>query len=126
MSKGLSPKLPLQKDPIDGYALNKNYIEMTIQNIKMLILTAPGERIMQPEFGVGLRNYLFLNDSPQLRSDIRAKIKEQVAKFMPFIEVQQTLIDEIENQPNSISLKMSFRIIPLDINSYVEINTSVN
>ncbi len=126
MSKGLSPKLPLQKDPIDGYALNKNYVSMTTQNIKMLILTAPGERIMQPEFGVGLRNFLFLNDSPKLRNDIRAKINEQVKRFMPFIEVGEILIDEIENNPNSISVKMNFRIIPLDINSYVEINTSVN
>ncbi len=126
MSKGLSPKLPLQKDPIDGYALNKNYVSMTTQNIKMLILTAPGERIMQPEFGVGLRNFLFLNDSSKLRNDIRAKINEQVKRFMPFIEVGEILIDEIENNPNSISVKMNFRIIPLDINSYVEINTSVN
>ena len=81
---------------------------------------------MQPEFGVGLRNFLFLNDSPKLRNDIRAKINEQVKRFMPFIEVGEILIDEIENNPNSISVKMNFRIIPLDINSYVEINTSVN
>ena len=59
MSKGLSPKLPLTKDPQDGYALNKEYVELVQQNLKMILLTAPGERIMEPEFGVGLRNYLF-------------------------------------------------------------------
>ena len=28
MSKGLSPKLPLTKDPQDGYAINKEYVEL--------------------------------------------------------------------------------------------------
>mgnify|MGYP000439218146 FL=1 len=60
---GLSPKLPLTKDPQDGYALNKEYVELVQQNLKMILLTAPGERIMEPEFGVGLRNYLFQNNT---------------------------------------------------------------
>ena len=43
---GLSPKLPLTLDPADGYALNKDLKELSRQNMKMLILTNPGERII--------------------------------------------------------------------------------
>ena len=98
MSKGLSPKLPLSKNPVDGYSLNKTYKEMIIQNLKMLVLTAPGERIMEPSFGVGLRNYLFLNDDPKIRADISSKIDEQVKKYMPFVEVLGIDFNQIENQ----------------------------
>ena len=64
MGVGYSPKLPLQYDSIDGYyKLNKTLHEVMKQNIKMVVLTSPGERMMQPDFGVGLRNYLFEQDS---------------------------------------------------------------
>ena len=60
---GISPKLPLYIDPVDGIALNKTLKQMTRQNLKMIILTSPGERIMYPKFGVGLRRYLFMNNT---------------------------------------------------------------
>ena len=36
---GLSPKLPLQRDQVDGfYSLNKTHVELVKQNFKMLLL----------------------------------------------------------------------------------------
>ena len=58
---GIAPKLPLQLDEVDGYRLTKTIKETVQQNLKMIVLTSPGERIMNPDFGVGLRNYLFRN-----------------------------------------------------------------
>ena len=69
---GISIKLPLSLDPDDGYKLNKTLKEVARQNLKMLVLTAPGERIMIPEFGVGIRNYLFENMSSDVFSMIRS------------------------------------------------------
>ena len=60
MAEGLSVALPLRIDPIDGaYGLNKKVSEVASQNLRMIILTSPGERIMYPEFGVGIRQFLF-------------------------------------------------------------------
>ena len=55
---GIGPKLPLQRDDVYGnYTLISSYAEEIKQNFKNLLLTAPGERMMNPDFGVGLRNY---------------------------------------------------------------------
>ena len=63
MAFGLSPVIPLQKDSVDGfYVLTKTLAENTKQNFKNLLLTTPGERVMIPGFGVGLRNLLFDNN----------------------------------------------------------------
>ena len=62
MSKlqGISPRLPLIYDKTDGpYQLNKTLKETFQQNLRMLILTMPGERIMEPNFGVGMQGFLF-------------------------------------------------------------------
>ena len=53
MAQGLDVALPLYIDSIDGaYGLRKNLEEVVTQNLKMIILTSPGERVMVPKFGV--------------------------------------------------------------------------
>lgn len=130
MSKGLSPKLPLQKDPADGYALNKDYVELVKQNLKMLLLTAPGERIMIPEFGVGLRNYLFENDTTQTRNQVEAKIRNQVKTYMPFVEVSAVNFNSVQDETRTsisvLHIEMEFRIIPLDLFTSLEIEVETN
>lgn len=131
MSNGLSPKLPLTKDPKDGYALNKTYTKMVQQNLKMLILTAPGERMMDPFFGVGLRNYLFSNKVQSTNHQIEAKIREQIAAYMPFVEIveikfSQNENDSLSNTGNNLYVYLSFNIVPLDVSTSLEINTESN
>ena len=56
---GLTPKLPLALGGESGnYQLIQNYKDLIKQNFKNLILTSPGERMMDPHFGVGIRNFL--------------------------------------------------------------------
>ncbi len=85
---GISPKLPLYIDPVDGIALNKTLKQMTRQNLKMIILTSPGERIMYPKFGVGLRRYLFMNNTQRTLSDMSRKIEEQVRTYLPSVRIR--------------------------------------
>lgn len=130
MSYSLSPKLPLVKDPQDGgYEMNKTYVEMIKQNLKMLILTAPGERIMEPFFGVGLRNYLFENNVELTRNKISSSIIEQVNTYMPFVEILNIdIVSDIQSgiSENGIYLNLNFRIVPLDFLASIEINASLN
>jgi phage baseplate assembly protein W len=84
---GISPKLPLYIDPVDGIALNKTLKQMTRQNLKMIILTSPGERIMHPKFGVGLRRYLFMNNTQRTLSDISRRISRQVKTYLPSVSI---------------------------------------
>tara|TARA_Y100001963_G_C6761843_1_gene439893 strand:- start:198 stop:599 length:402 start_codon:yes stop_codon:yes gene_type:complete len=84
---GLSPKLPLSINKIDGYALTKNFKQVAQQNLKMVILTAPGERIMDPNFGVGLRNFLFENASDTTFSLLEERIRAQTKIYVPYITI---------------------------------------
>ena len=72
---GVSPKLPLIVDDLDGhYGLTKTVREAVKQNFKNLILTSPGERVMDSNFGVGLRNFLFENFTIEVGENIRFRI----------------------------------------------------
>ena len=122
MASGISVKLPLSISEDDGaYSLNKTLAESTQQNLKMLVLTAPGERVMDPLFGVGLRNFLFEMNEESTYALIGEKIREQVSKYLPFldlssIDISDPQLAEGNGIGNSISIKIEYRILPLDVN----------
>ena len=97
---GFPPKLPLTLDVDDGYALTKDLKELAKQNFKNLVLTSPGERIMDPEFGVGIRSYLFENNSVQTQGRIDARVRSQVQKYLPYINIESIQFDNIDVNPN--------------------------
>jgi phage baseplate assembly protein W len=124
MASGISPKLPLQLDVNDGYALNKTYTEVVGQNLKMLILTAPGERIMDPDFGVGIRNYLFEMNITPTYEEISTRISRQVNKYMPFLDVRTVILgpDDMQDaNPNLMRVQVEYYIKPLQVFDAVEI-----
>lgn len=93
-----SPALPLTRDKVNGYRLTSTLKEVIKQNFKMLILTNPGERIMNPDFGVGLYGFLFENFGSELEIKITSKIMEQKNKYMPFLEIKQIEFKEGEDE----------------------------
>ena len=91
---GLGPILPLSKDDQRGYyALTPSFKEQIQQNFKNLMLTSPGERAMNSDFGVGLRRFLFEPRS-NLVPKIKQRIMKQVQKYMPYIKIIGISFDE--------------------------------
>ena len=84
---GISVKLPLERDAQDGYAINKTTLEAVKQNLKMVVLTSPGERVMEPTFGVGLKRFLFELANEHTYDNIRTTITSQVGTWLPFIKI---------------------------------------
>jgi phage baseplate assembly protein W len=97
MAEGLSVALPLRIDPIDGaYGLNRTLTQVAAQNLRMVILTSPGERIMFPEFGVGIRRYLFEQNTTSTLGVIRSRIEQQVSTYLPYIRILDLSVDSPE------------------------------
>ena len=117
--QGISPKLPLSYDPIDGpYRLNRTLGETIKQNFKNMVLTMPGERIMIPEFGVGLYGYLFENVSGETLDSLVQKLTEQTQTYMPMVNLQTINFETSDEDPtlsfNEIRVTIKYNILPLD------------
>lgn len=118
MASGLSPKIPLYVDDIDGaYALNKDFQELVKQNVKNVVLTNPGERIMDPDFGVGVRKLLFENSvAPSVyEGKVSARVARQIDRYFPYIELIDINFFEIVNTTNSVKMEIIYHIVPLDL-----------
>tara|TARA_R110002020_G_scaffold59523_1_gene162213 strand:- start:333 stop:734 length:402 start_codon:yes stop_codon:yes gene_type:complete len=106
MAQGLAVKLPLKVDEIDGaYEIHKDLISMAEQNLKMLILTSKGERCMSPNFGVGIRKYLFEQNAPGVIAGLKADILAQTARYLPYISITdlQVYSPALVTDPESIN-----------------------
>lgn len=109
MAIGYSAKLPLQVTDVDGpYSLNKDLPSVVKQNIKMLLFTSPGERVMDANFGVGLRSYLFENMSQLTFDLVRERTLEQLRAYLPFVKVITLDIFSTDESPNTLFFKMEY------------------
>ena len=107
--------LPIRRgDDKDGwFATSKTTMEAVKNNIVNLLSTTPGERLMQPNLGVDLRNVLFeqMDESTEIR--IQDIILDAFEIWLPFVQVLDIKIvsDNIETDRNQIRIDIIFNII---------------
>ena len=74
---------------------------------------------MIPDFGVGVRNYLFEQNSISTASEMEKRVLEQVRKYMPFVEVQEFLPTFNENE---LIITIKYFILPISETDILNIN----
>ena len=75
--------------------------EQMKSNLLNVLLTEPGERIFKPNFGVGLRNYLFENFTDV--KSLEDRIRNQVEIHIPQVELVNVTVNK---NPNSHELNV--------------------
>ena len=116
----IAVRLPLTLDSADGFGMLKTIRSVIKQNLKMLILTAPGERVGDPLFGVGMKRYLFQNFSDDVYSEIDSRIREQVAEYLPDVAIKRINFFLIEPDSNNIAFKLEYSIPSIAVTDLLE------
>lgn len=112
-------KLPITYDTGDGFTMITTIREMVKQNLKMLILTNPGERVMEPNFGVGMKRFLFSNYTEGAPGKINARLREQLNLYLPIVTVQD-LQFEASPDTNSLRIVLTYQIPDIGVNDLLE------
>ena len=69
--------------------MSKSYDrEVILQNARQLILTRPGERVMYPDFGIGLDRFLFEPLDSSLIEQMELAIRRQFERFEPRLVIK--------------------------------------
>ena len=98
MSTGISVKLPLAYSADDGpYGLTKTLPETVKQNFKNLVLTVPGEKVMDPDFGVGIHDVLFENENSDRVEEFQERLFDQTKKYLSFVDIVNVNTTLLEN-----------------------------
>ena len=90
-------KLPIAKASEYGFQHIKSVQSSIWQDLKCLMLTIPGEKINDPEFGVGLQTYIFEQNSSLLINELKIVITEKINRYMPFINIENIFFTDSDN-----------------------------
>ena len=109
---GLS--FPLRRDKFNDFAMTKNSLEQAKHNLKNLLLTSPGERAMQPEFGSNIRAICFEQIDKNLPVTIEKEVRNAVEIWLPYINIHEvnTLTEEQDQNKIHVEIKFSTTLSP--------------
>src|SRR6056300_534699 len=62
------------------------------QNLKMLLLTRSGEYVMDANYGVGLQDYLFLQEQEIDTGVLESRIRSHASDYMPYITISNLAV----------------------------------
>ena len=108
-------KFPLSYGLNGFFFQSKTIQEQSKSNLRNLLLTTPGERVMQPLFGSDLKLLLFQNFDDIAEDSIVEIINEAVDRQLPYINIQDIFVDKDE-KGNSIGIQIEYATT-LDPNS---------
>ena len=95
----------------DGFfATTKTTIESVKNNIRLLLQTQKGERMFQPNLGMGIRRFLFEQITEDTQVQIENDIVDTFATWLPFVELREIDIDTSNQDKNQINIKIVFNI----------------
>jgi uncharacterized protein len=80
--------------------------ERLIKNdILQLLLTVPGERVMRPDYGVNLRNFVFEQMVNRDLSQLKQEIRRGITEYEPRVNVDEVYIKK-DDDNNRIELRV--------------------
>ena len=99
-------RFPLDHSQEGFFYKTKTILEQAKSNMRNLLLTSKGERVMQPEFGSTLTDVLF-NQGEDVENQIDEAIREAVSNWLPYI-----IINEINmfQQGNQVDVSIDFSV----------------
>ena len=101
---------------------------LIISQIKQLLLTSPGERVMLPNFGIGLRRFAFEPLDEQTYNDISTEVHEAFLNYLPDITLVSLGVFFSDNKIDysgvpGIIIKLTAR--PKNVDQLIEVQVNI-
>jgi uncharacterized protein len=80
------------------------------ESIWLILSTAPGQRVMMPDFGCGIHELLFQPNSAALHGLIVGKVHDALTRWEPRIDVLDVNVVTPSDPRNVLLLRIAYRI----------------
>lgn len=100
---------PLQIAP-DSHLARAVYEEDVRQAIRIILGTNPGERVMRPEFGAGLNDFLFEPISTTTLSLVRNRVYTALIDWEPRIDLERVRVSYDPVEKTKLLIEIHYRV----------------
>jgi phage baseplate assembly protein W len=94
----------------DGTIAEAVYEEDIRQAIRIIIFTNRGERVMRPDFGAGLNEFIFANVNTTTMALVETRVRESLITWEPRIEVQEVRVTSDPGERNKLLIDLTYRV----------------
>ena len=101
---------PVEVDPRTGFVRTVEYEEDIRQSIKIILETAPGERVMRPNFGCGIHDMVFTALDSTTMQLIRSSVEEALQRCEARIDVIGVTVDEDATTEGQLLVEIEYRV----------------
>ena len=106
---GVGWAFPPHVEP-DGIVADAIFEEDIRQAIRIIIFTNRGERVMRPDFGAGLNEFIFANVSTTTMGLIETRVREALITWESRIDVQQVIVTADPSERNKLLIDLTYRV----------------
>jgi phage baseplate assembly protein W len=101
---------PLRTDPTGRVALVSGTEEVE-QSIRLILMTAPGERPMRPEFGCAVHDYVFAPADASTAGDIAYAVRVAINRWEPRVDLGDVTVrfDAVDRGVLYVDIQYSVR-----------------
>jgi len=120
---GIKTPMSFDKGPAGTlFSMNYNVATQIRDNLKNLLLTNKGERLMLADFGADLRPLATELTNEDVTNEALRRISQAVSKYMPFIELEtfETRTQESQNGLTvGIVVKVTYSVPTINVTNQV-------
>lgn len=110
---GVGWKHPVQLDP-DGEIALSRYEEDVWEAIWIILSTAPGERVMRPDFGCGIHEFVFAPNNTRTAGLVRFQVEEALTRWEPRIDLEEVQVQADPGNPTLLLISIDYRVRATD------------
>ncbi|HEY6168304.1 MAG TPA: GPW/gp25 family protein [Verrucomicrobiae bacterium] len=102
---------PLLPSPDDDGQLAWPALERSVADqIRVILLTRPGEQLMRPGFGAGLENFLHEPNTLNTRRRIHDLILSALKRWEKRILLDDVAVNEVRGEPARVRVEICYRL----------------
>ena len=102
--------MPVDLDSLTGLVARAEHEEDIKQSIRIIIETAPGDRVMRPNFGCGIHELVFGAIDSTAIQRIRSTIEEALRRCEARIDLLGVSVRETPDQQGQLLIEVEYRV----------------
>jgi phage baseplate assembly protein W len=102
--------MPVALDPRTGLVQGVAYEEDIRQSIRIVLETAPGERLMRPGFGCGIHDLVYGTMDSNTLQRVRSTVEEALRRCEARIEVLEVRADPAATLDGQLLVEIAYRV----------------
>ncbi len=106
---GTGWRFPIQPDATGSLGYCSGDVNVQ-QSLKVLLLTAIGERVMRYGFGSSARDLVFAPGSTQYLNLLQLTVREAVVNWEPRVDLDDVTAEASANNPSCITVSVDYRV----------------